>query len=93
VPKQGTPSGLPFALGQLLLEKSKEDYEAQLAVPKSWTKEERAYGALDLANPPKDEKKALKDGSGGDKKALENKAPGGGAAAGPGRGSAKVAPA
>jgi hypothetical protein len=60
----GTPAGLPYALGQLLLEKSREDREAADALPKTLTFEERAYGAESLEAP----KKAK-----GDEKAIENK--------------------
>ena len=81
VPKGGTTSGLPFALSQLLLEKAKEDREAQQAMleDKKLTFEDRSYGAIDLASPVR-----KKDG---DKKALEDKGAAGS------KSSAKVAPA
>ena len=61
---QGTIAGLPYALAQLLLEKSKEDREANEKMPKSWTKEERAYGAESLELPKAESPKKLENKGG-----------------------------
>ena len=75
----GTISGLPYALSQLLLEKSKEDREAQAAslADKTLTAEDRAYGAetLELPKKGKDAPKALESKSGGGSKSSAKVAP------------------
>ena len=86
--KDQARSGLPYALGQLLMEKAKEDKEAyeSMLKDKTMTFEDRSYGVETLDVPKSPTKK---EGAGGSPKKLENKA-GGGAAGG---NTAKVAPA
>ena len=81
VPNGGLHAGLPFALSQLLLEKAKEDYEAQQAMleDKTLTFDDRSYGAIDLASPVKSKNKnidnAIEDKSGGGSKSSAKVAP------------------
>ena len=92
---QGHVVGLPYELGQLLLQKSKEDREAYAKASKI----ERIRGASSLApSPPEGEQAMLEDK--GEQAQLEDKGEGTAAApastASGGRGnkkSAKVAPA
>ena len=84
---QGTPAGLPYALGQMLLERAREDKEAYAKA----TKEERMYGAseLRLAAPKKEEGAKQLEGPKADAEGGAVAAAGGAAGS---KKSAKVAP-
>ena len=71
ISRHGMPAGLPYALGQLLLSKSREDKEAYTKA----TKKERIYGAasLELPAPAPASPAKLTDGAAASK-AVEDKA-------------------